>query len=82
MTKPAIIPVEQWLPLFHHFTDRQILDPNYAVSRIRDGWHCKLCDAAIRGEKPDDHLARHAAQARVKRQRASNLKRGRLAKAA
>ena len=46
-----ITPVEDFIRFFSHFTDTQLLDPNYALSSAhRLGSHCKLCDALIASE--------------------------------
>lgn len=56
---PAVAPVESWLRVFHHLTDAQILNPDYALHPANGGrtW-CKLCDAPVEGD-PAKHLDAH-----------------------
>lgn len=52
-------PVEQWIDYFSSFTDIQILNPDYALSRaMRGQLHCKLCDRVV-SDSADEHMAAH-----------------------
>lgn len=77
------MPVSEWLPLFSHFTDAQILNPGYAIHSDAAGrpW-CKLCDGPIVGEAAERHLERHKRDlaAHRTRQRSQALRKAQAAR--
>jgi hypothetical protein len=62
--------VEEWAPVFtRYFTDDQILNPSYLISRSGTGlpW-CKVCDGPVHGDT-DKHITKHRRELRAWRKR-------------
>lgn len=60
MTRKAatVRPVGEWIGFFKHFTDEQILRPEYAMCQFKAGHYCKLCDAYTKDAQVK-HMAAH-----------------------
>lgn len=51
-------PVERWISHFRLYTDEQLLNPDYALTRFPRGTYCKLCDRWLHGAD-EQHMAEH-----------------------